>query len=455
MIKTFINAWKLPEVRKRILYTLLLIVIFRIGSIIPVPGVDSVQLANYMEQNSNSLVSTLNIISGGALNKLSIFALSISPYITASIIIQLLTIAIPALERLSKEGEEGRKKLNKYMKYLTVVLAGLEAFGLYLTYKNSGIFVDSIPSYMILPIFIVGLIAGTSFLTWLGDQISEKGIGNGISMLIFVGIVSSLPAATTLIGNLIGIGGTFSWVGTLEAIGIIIGALVLITATVWVQEAERRIPVQYAKKVVGRKMYGGQNTHIPLKLVMAGVIPVILAMSLITMPAMLLNFFKPEIVRDLQQATGFWKVLLFTSQPSLLINSLSSQGLSIVGGLGYVAVHSIIYLLLIVGFTFFYTMITFNPVEVSNNLKKNGGFIPGIRPGKPTTDYIKAILNKLTWFGAFFLGIIAIIPILFQLTGLQISFGGTAVLIIVGVALETVKQLESLMVMRHYKGFLE
>ncbi len=455
MIKTFINAWKLPEVRKRILYTLLLIVIFRIGSIIPVPGVDSVQLANYMEQNSNSLVSTLNIISGGALSKLSIFALSISPYITASIIIQLLTIAIPALERLSKEGEEGKKKINKYMKYATIILAGLEAFGLYLTYENSGIFVESIPKAMILPIFVIGLIAGTSFLTWLGDQISNKGVGNGISMLIFVGIVSSLPAAMTLLGDLIGIGSTFSLVGTLEALGIVIGALILVTATVWVQEAERRIPVQYAKKVVGRKMYGGQNTHIPLKLVMAGVIPVILAMSLMTMPAMLINFFKADIVNDLQQATGILKVLLFTSQPSLLINSLSSQGLSIVGGLGYVFAHSVIYLLLIVGFTFFYTMITFNPVEVSNNLKKNGGFIPGIRPGRPTTDYIKAILNKLTWFGAFFLGIIAIIPILFQLTGLQISFGGTAVLIIVGVALETVKQLESLMVMRHYKGFLE
>ncbi len=455
MIKTLINAWKIPEVRKKILYTLILIVIFRIGSIITIPGVDSVELAKYVEANSNSLIATMNIISGGALTRLSIFALSIGPYITASIIIQLLTIAIPALERLSKEGEEGKKKMNKYMKYLTVVLAAIEGFGIYMTYAGSeGIFL--LPNSMMIPIFIITLTAGTAFLTWLGDQISEKGIGNGISMLIFVGIVSRLPSAVTLLLDLSGIlSNAFVLKGTLMALGVVVGMLILLTATVWVQEAERRIPVQYAKKVVGRKMYGGQNTHIPLKLVMAGVIPVILAMSLMTAPAMLINFFKPEMVNNLTSATGFWKVLLFVSQPSLLISSLSNQGLSIVGGLGYVLAHSIVYLLLIVGFTFFYTMITFNPVEVSNNLKKNGGFIPGIRPGRPTIDYIKGILNKLTWFGAFFLGVIAIIPILFQLTGLQISFGGTAVLIIVGVALETVKQLESQMVMRHYKGFLE
>jgi len=455
VIKTLINAWKLPEVRKKILYTLLLIVIFRIGCVIPVPGVDSVQLAQYTASNSNSLLGTLNIISGGALSRLSIFALSIGPYITASIIIQLLTIAIPALERLSKEGEEGKKKINKYMKYLTVILAAVEAFGLYMTYKGSGIYLIENTAIM-LPTFILALVGGTAFLTWLGDQISSKGIGNGISMLIFVGIVSGLPnAGIMLYGLMKDAMGSFYWVGLLQAIAIVLGAIILLGATVWVQEAERRIPVQYAKKVVGRKMYGGQNTHIPLKLVMAGVIPVILAMSLMTLPVMLLNFFNPTVLANPTQATGFIKVLLFTSQPSILINSLTSQGLSILGGLGYVIAHSILYLLLIVGFTFFYTMITFNPVEVANNLKKNGGFVPGIRPGTPTINYIKGILNKLTWFGAFFLGVIAIIPVMFQLTGLSISFGGTAVLIVAGVALETVRQLESNMVMRHYKGFLD
>ena len=455
MIKTLINAWKLPEVRKKILYTLLLIVIFRIGCVIPIPGIDSVQLSQYVASNSNSLLGTLNIISGGALSRLTIFALSISPYITASIVIQLLTIAIPALERLSKEGEEGKKRINKYMKYLTVVLAVIEAFGLYMTYKGSGIYLIENTALM-LPIFILSLVGGTAFLTWLGDQISAKGIGNGISMLIFVGIVSRLPQAGLMLYSLVLDGmGAFYFPGLLQALGVVIGAVVLLGATVWVQEAERRIPVQYAKKVVGRKMYGGQNTHIPLKLVMAGVIPVILAMSLITLPVMILNFVNPTIVSNPVLATGFSKVLLFTAQPSILINSLTSQGLSILGGVGYVIAHSIIYLLLIVGFTFFYTMITFNPVEVSNNLKKNGGFIPGIRPGRPTIDYMKGILNKLTWFGAFFLGVIAIIPVLFQLTGLSVSFGGTAVLIVAGVALETVRQLESNMVMRHYKGFLD
>lgn len=455
MIKTLINAWKLPEVRKKILYTLLLIVIFRIGCVIPIPGIDSVQLAQYVASNSNSLLGTLNIISGGALSRLTIFALSISPYITASIVIQLLTIAIPALERLSKEGEEGRKVINKYMKYLTVVLALFEAFGLYMTYRNSGIYlIDN--TVLMITIFVLSLVGGTSFLTWLGDQISTKGIGNGISMLIFVGIVSRIPNAALMLFGLTQDGiGNFYWIGLIQAMAITLGAVILLGATVWVQEAERRIPVQYAKKVVGRKMYGGQNTHIPLKLVMAGVIPVILAMSLMTLPVMIINFVNSGMIANPTQATGILKVLIFTAQPSILINSLASQNLSILGGVGYVIAHSIIYLLLIVGFTFFYTMITFNPVEVSNNLKKNGGFIPGIRPGKPTIDYIKGILNKLTWFGSFFLGVIAIIPVLFQLSGLSVSFGGTAVLIVAGVALETVRQLESQMVMRHYKGFLD
>ncbi len=452
MIKTLINAWKLPEVRKKIIYTLMLILIFRIGCMIPVPGIDSLQLAEYVESNSNSLISTLNIISGGALTRLSIFTLSIGPYITASIVIQLLTLAIPALERMKREGEEGKKKMNKIMKYLTVVLALFEGFGVFVTYGGSqGIFL--LPNYLMIPIFLLTVTAGTAFLTWLGDQITEKGIGNGISMLIFVGIVSSLPAAITLLLDLAGIlVGTLSLTGVLTALGIILGALILVTAVVWVQEAERRVPVQYAKRVVGRKMYGGQSTHIPMKLVMAGVIPIILAMALMTFPALIISFASPNTMNNIADGSGFLRGLAIISQPSLLI---SAQAAITLESIIYVIIHSIIYMLLIVGFTFFYTLITFNPVEVSNNLKRNGGFIPGIRPGKPTSDYLKFIANKLTWFGSAFLGVVAIIPILFQLTGLPISFGGTAVLIIVGVALEFVKQLESQMLIRNYKGFLE
>ena len=305
MIKTLINAWKLPEVRRKIIYTLLLILIFRIGCMIPVPGVDSLQLAEYVESNSNSLVSTLNIISGGALTRLSIFTLSIGPYITASIVVQLLTLAIPALEQMKREGEEGKKKMNRIMKYLTVVLAIFEGFGVFITYGGSqGIFL--LPNYLMIPIFLLTVTAGTAFLTWLGDQITEKGIGNGISMLIFVGIVSALPAAITLLLDVAGVlAGALTVKGVLTALGITLGALLLIAAVVFVQEAERRVPVQYAKRVVGRKMYGGQSTHIPMKLVMAGVIPIILAMALMTFPALIVSFVKPELMNNIADGSGF------------------------------------------------------------------------------------------------------------------------------------------------------
>ena len=425
MIKTIINAWKLPQVRKRILYTLLLILIFRIGCMIPIPGIDSLQLAEYVESNSNSLVATMNILSGGALTRLSIFTLSIAPYITASIVIQLLTLAIPALEQMKKEGEEGKKKMNKIMKYLTVVLAIFEGFGVFVTYGGSeGIFL--LPNSYMIPIFLLTVTAGTAFLTWLGDQITEKGIGNGISMLIFVGIVAAVPSAITMLLNLMGIlVGVFSLTGTLVALGILIGALILVTAVVWVQEAERRVPVQYAKKVVGRKMYGGQSTHIPMKLVMAGVIPIILAMSIMTFPALIVSFVAPDVVNNIANGSGFLRALTILSQPSLLIGA--AEGITF---------EAIMYV-------------------IGHSLKRNGGFVPGIRPGKPTTDYLKAITNNLTWFGSLFLGLVAIVPIAFQLTGLPVSFGGTAVLIIVGVALEFSRQLESQMLMRNYKGFLE
>ena len=425
MFKTIQNALKTPEVRKRLLYTLLLIVIFRLGCYITVPGVDAIKLNEAMG-NSNGIMDLVNIISGGAFSRFSVFAMSITPYITASIVIQLLTLAIPALGKLAKEGGE-------------VVLALIEGIGLYLSYKTQGIFIDS--GWLNGIIVVISLVAGTSILMWLGEQITDKGIGNGISMIIFVGIVSSLPNAIISIWNTIMQNGTFNTTGLLIALGIIIGALILVAGVVFVQQAERRIPVQYAKKVVGRKMVGAQNTHIPLKLAMAGVMPIIFASSFMTVPAILIETFIPTI----NSQTGFWRVIYDFS----LATSSSSVGI------GYSIANALVYLLLIVGFTFFYTYATFNPAEVSSNIKQNGGFIPGIRAGKPTTEYLSSVIGKLTLFGGIFLAIIAILPMFMRFTGLNVAFGGTSILIVVGVALETVQQLESQLVMRHYKGFLE
>ena len=393
MFKTIKNALKTPEVRKKILYTLLLIVIFRLGCFITVPGVDTITLSNYMSGSSNGM-----------------------------------------------GGEEGRKKINRYPKMLTVVLALIEAVGLYLSYKSSGIFINS--GFATGFTVVISLMAGTALLMWLGDEITNKGIGNGISIIIFVGIVSGLPGAVTTIWNLIMGTGTFSTTGLLISLGIIIGAIVLIAAVVFVQQAERKVPVQYSKRVVGRKMVGAQNTHIPLKLAMAGVMPIIFASSFMTFPAMIIQMFAPNIATQ----TGFWATIYKFSIAT------SSSGVPI----GYTIANAIVYLLLIVGFTFFYTYATFNPAEVSNNIKKNGGFIPGIRAGKPTTDYLSSIISKLTWFGGLYLAIIAILPMLVRfIPNVNLAFGGTSILIVVGVALETVQQLESQLVMRHYKGFLE
>ncbi len=366
--------------------------------------------------------------------------MTISPYITASIVIQLLSMIIPSLERAIKEGgEEGKAKVNRYTKMLTIVLALVEGLGIYISYSGSGIFIN--PGFMTGFLVVISLMAGTALLMWLGEQITNKGIGNGISIIIFIGIISSLPSVVTTLYGLIITSSGFSTTGLLVALGIVIGAIILVAGVVFVQEAERRVPVQYAKKVVGRKMYGGQNTHIPLKLAMAGVIPVIFASSFMTFPAMIIPMFNPDIAT----ATGFWSVIYKFS-----LATSSSQV-----PVGYTIANAVVYLLLIVGFTFFYTYATFNPAEVSNNIKKNGGFIPGIRAGKPTTDYLSAIVSKLTWFGGLFLSIIAILPMLMRFTNLNVAFGGTSILIVVGVALETVQQLESQLVMRHYKGFLE
>ena len=437
MFKTIKNALKTPEVRKKLLYTLLLIVIFRLGCYITVPGVDTITLAEQMKSATNGVTGLIDTISGGAFSRLSIFAMSITPYITASIVIQLLSMVIPSLEHLVKEGgEEGKTRVNKYTKIVTIILALIEGLGIFFSYKASGIFLDN--TFVGGAITVISLMAGTALLMWLGEQITNKGIGNGISIIIFVGIVSGLASGLTDVWNLIFGTGSFNTLGLIKAVCLVVGMLALVAAVVFVQNAERRIPVQYAKKVVGRKMVGAQNTNIPLKLAMAGVMPIIFASSFMTFPAMIIQIFT-------QNPTGFWRVLYNFS----IATSSSNVGI------GYTIANAIVYLLLILGFTYFYTYATFNPAEISATIKKNGGFIPGIRAGKPTTEYLSSVISKLTLVGGLFLAVIAIIPMLTRFTGLNIAFGGTSILIIVGVALETVQQLESQLVTRHYKGFLE
>ena len=430
MFKTIKNAIKTPEIRKRLLYTLLLIVIFRLGCYITVPKVDSLALdelrKQMLAQGTGSLTGLINLISGGAFSRFSIFAMSISPYITASIVIQLLGMVIPSLERLMKEGgEEGKAKINMYTKILTLVLALVEALGIYMSYSRSyqGLFIGS--GFTTGALIVLSLVTGTALLMWLGEQITNRGIGNGISIIIFIGIISSLPSvvstiysllfpviSTDLSGNVIR--GAFSTTGLLTSLGLIIGAIILVAGVVFVQEAERRVPVQYAKKVVGRKMYGGQNTHIPIKLAMAGVMPIIFASSFMPFPPMIIQMFT-------QNPTGFWAGVYNFS----IATSTSNVPLV------YTIVNALVYLFLILGFTYFYTYATFNPAEVSNNIKKNGGFIPGIRAGKPTTQYLSNIMSKLNLFGGLFLSIIAVLPMMMRFTGLNVAFGGTSILIVV------------------------
>ena len=440
MLKTIKNALKTPEIRKKILFTLLLLVIFRLGCYITIPGVDMVTLESTMDVYSNSVTGMINMISGGAFSRLSIFAMSITPYITASIVVQLLSMIIPALERLTKEGgESGRRKIDRITKIITLVLALVEGLGIYLAYRTSGIFVDD--TVLTGAVIVISLVAGTSLLMWLGDKITSKGIGNGISMLIFAGIVSSFPSAVIAVTELVMPEGQFSTVGLLTAIGVVIGILVLITGVVFVQLAERRIPVQYSKKVVGRRMVGAQNTHIPIKPAMASVMPIIFASSFMTFPAMIIQLF----AADIESQTGFLRVLYNIS----IATSAGNVGWQ------YVLISAIIYLLLIVGFTYFYTYATFQPADVANNIKQNGGFIPGIRAGKPTADYLSSVLSKVVLFGGLFLAAIAILPMLTSIAGINSAFGGTSILIVVGVAIELSQQLQSQLVMRHYKGFLE
>lgn len=431
MFQTIKNAWKIPDLRKKILFTLLMIVVFRFGSIIPVPFLSTSAISQFMNNmGEDSLLNLMNMFSGGAFSQATIFAMSISPYINASIIMQLLTVAIPALERISKEGVEGRKKIAQWSRYLTVVLALVQAWGLYMALdKTMLVHPQGIPGWLIATTIIITFTAGTAFLMWLGEQINEKGIGNGISMLIFAGIVSRGPALLEALRSY--------WnMGRLNIVGIIVlfvVAIAVIGFVVLMNNAERRIPVQYSKRVVGRKMYGGQSTHIPIKVSAAGVMPIIFAMSIMAFPSTIAGFFG----KTAANTTGFWGGLLrFMSSDHWF--------------------YAILYFLLILFFTYFYTAIQYNPIEMANNMKKNGGFIPGIRPGKTTSDYISKSMSKITLAGAVFLGLIAVLPILMsQFADINISIGGTSLLIMVGVALETVKQLESQMVMRHYKGFLE
>lgn len=428
MFKILKNAWGIPELRKKMLYTLFLIVVFRLGSVIPVPWLDASVLSEWVQKGGNTIFSIMDTFSGGAFSEATIFAMSITPYINSSIIIQLLQVAIPALERLAKEGEEGRKKINKIVRYVTVVLAFAQAAGLYIGLSQANAVTN--PGIFTFFVIVMSFTAGTAFLMWMGEEITGKGIGNGISLLIFAGIVSRIPQMAISVWQNFISGGKNNY---FAVAGILIGAILIIAFVVLVNDGERRIPVQYAKRVVGRKMYGGQSTYIPLKVTMAGVIPIIFAMSIMAFPSTIVSLVNPNPTGGI----AAW-VVKFFSQSNWI--------------------YSVLYFVLIVAFTYFYTAITFNPIEVANNMKKNGGFVPGIRPGKPTSDFISKVLSRITLVGAVFLGIIAILPIVLALINknlASISIGGTSLLILVGVALETVKQLESQMLMRHYKGFLE
>ncbi len=434
MLQTLKDIFGVKDIRKKLLFTIFIILLYRLGTFITVPGIDK---NLFMEQigSAGGILSTVNLISGGAFSRFSIFAMTIGPYITASIILNLLQIIVPSLEKLAKEGEEGKKTLSKYTKYLTITFAFIEGLGLYLTYKSYLFSELTYGAAAVLGcvLFVGSLMAGTALLTWLGDKITEYGIGNGISIIVFVGIVSGIPGGATTLFTFAKDGITNS----LIVLALILAIILVLASIIFVQQAERRIPVNYAKRVVGRKMYGGQNTHIPIKLAMAGVMPIIFAMSFMMFPSTLISLVTGG------NPTGFWHILSGVFSVS--------QG----SAWYYLLAHALIYMVLIITFTFIYTMFMVNPVEIANQLKKNGGFVPGIRAGKLTSDYISNVLKAVTSVGALFLALVAVFPILLQgLTPFAISFGGTSVLIIVSVALEILKNLETQMISRHYTGFL-
>ena len=427
MLQTMRNAWKIEDLRHKILFTLVIILLYRLGNAVPVPYVNIDALNGYFAQMQNTVLGLLNVMSGGAFSNATIFALSIQPYINASIIIQLLCIAIPALERMSKEeGEEGKKKIASITRYTTVAIGLIQGFAYYYMIMRSGFLTADGQGVWAAIVIILTFTSGSALIMWLGEQITEFGIGNGISIILFASIVSRFPPSLyQMITNTIN--GTVAWwVNVL----LLLGALAMIVLIVLINDSERRIPVQYAKRVVGRKMYGGQSTHLPMKVNMSGVMPIIFAQSIASLPATIAAFSG--------KGSDSWFMKAFDT------SSIT---------------YAIIYFLLIIFFAYFYSTIQFNPIEVANNLKKNGGYIPGFRPGKPTSEFIQRVLNKITLFGALYLGIIAVVPILVShfsssasLTGL--SLGGTSIIIVVGVALETVRTLEGELLMRNYKGFL-
>ena len=444
MLKTIKNAWKIPDLRKKILFTLLIIIVFRIGSVIPVPFIDTVALQNAMGTNdinsemSNNMIAYFNTLSGGAFSNATIFAMGITPYINSSIIMQLLCVAIPALERLSKEGEAGRKKIGAITRYVTVALGLIQGTAYFFYLKNMGITSYNSGFEIIFTAIVIVLVftAGTALMMWLGEQINKFGIGNGISILLFAGIIARFPRTVYIIGqywqNALGTGEA-NTADPAKFVFIILW-IVLFLAVVWIitfmQDSERRIPIQYAKRVVGRKMYGGQSSHLPIKVALGGVLPIIFASSILSIPGTINLFIG---VKD-----GFW---------GSFFNAFTQSSWIYIG----------LYFILILMFAYFYTTIQYNPIEMANNLKSNNGTVPGTRPGAPTAEYIKKILSRITLIGALFLSVIAILPLIFckvtDLTALSLS--GTSIIIVVGVALETVKQLESQMMMRHYKGFLD
>lgn len=424
LLKTLSNAWKVEEIRKKIIFTLLMLVVFRIGSNIPVPNINRSYLAQ-MFSGQTGLLDLFDLFSGGAFSNFTIFALSITPYVTASIIVQLLTIAFPYFERMAKEGNEGRKKMAMITRYMTVVLGLIQACGLTFSLFKKAIVDQSIFSMIVI---VAVLTAGTTFLMWLGEQINEYGVGNGISLIIFAGIVARIPSTVRSIASQVSEG----TVSTIAVIAFVIIALLVTAAIIEMQQGVRKIPVQYAKRVVGRKMYGGQSTHIPMKVNQAGVIPIIFSLSLLQFPLTITYFF-----------------------PNTSFTDFVTKYLSPSGNPG-VWVYAILNVLLTMFFTYFYTAITFNPQQVADQMRQNGGFVPGIRPGAATVDYLSRIMSRLCWAGGLFLAAVATIPTIISVfTPFDIAFGGTSLLIVVGVALDTVQQLENQMLMRNYQGFLK